>query len=160
MHLQTGEIDLRPVDVSVVFAEAVDNLARLIEERSVQIELPEEWPTVLGNAPLLRSVIENLISNAVRFTVDGPPRIALSWQNMNNGFIRVSISDNGIGIDPAYHEQIFGMFKRLESRKRFEGTGAGLAICQKIIQRHRGTLGVESSRGDGATFWFELPAPA
>ena len=66
------------------------------------------------------------------------------------------MSDNGIGIDPAYHEQIFGMFKRLESRQKYQGTGAGLAICHKILQRHGGHISVQSNRGEGATFQFEL----
>ena len=92
-------------------------------------------------------------------TVHGrrPPKIRLDWLKDSQGDIRVSVADSGIGISPAYHDQIFGMFKRLESRRTFEGTGAGLAICQKVIQRHHGRIGVESVRGEGATFWFALP---
>jgi len=158
LHLQTGEIDLRTVNLGHIVADATDNLSRLLTEKAVVVERPAQWPTVEGNAPLLRSVLENLLSNAVRFTTDGPPTITLSWQAMPGSIIRVEVKDTGIGIDPAYHDQIFGMFKRLESRRHFAGTGAGLAICQKIIQRHHGQMGVESQRGHGATFWFELPS--
>jgi signal transduction histidine kinase len=157
LHLQTGEIALRPVNLGQIVVDATDNLSRLLTEHDVMLHCPDDWPDVEGNAPLLRSVVENLISNAVRFTTDGAPKIEFAWQLVSASTVRVSVSDTGIGIDPAYHAQIFGMFKRLESRREFEGTGAGLAICQKIIQRHHGRMGVESTRGDGATFWFELP---
>ena len=109
-----------------------------------------------ANAALIRSVLENLITNAVKFSPDGNPEVTLGWEAVNDDWVRIEVSDNGIGIDPAYHEQIFGMFKRLESRQKFEGTGAGLAICQKIIQRHGGNINVRSTRGQGATFNITL----
>ena len=158
LHLQSGEIDLRTVELQTVVAEAVDSLSRLISERHVVLKYPSTWSAVQGNAPLLRSVVENLLANAIRFSVDGPPHIELHCAQTERGTVRVAVTDHGIGIDPEYHSQIFGMFKRLESRKTFPGTGAGLAICQKIIQRHHGSLGVDSTRGNGATFWFEIPA--
>lgn len=155
LRLQTQALELAPVDVGVAVEEVLDNLARLCAERGVQLAVPDEWPIVEANAPLLRSVFENLVSNAVRFSPDGAPVISLGWRSEGR-MIRFHVSDQGIGIDPAYHDQVFGMFKRLESRRRFEGTGAGLAISQKIVQRHGGQIGVESERGEGATFWFTI----
>jgi signal transduction histidine kinase len=77
-----------------------------------------------------------------------------------NNMVRFIVEDNGIGIDPEYHEQIFLMFKRLHSAKAYKGTGIGLAICKKIVQRHGGQIGVKSESGKGAAFWFTLPSSA
>ena len=157
LRLQTQEFPLVPINVGVAVEEVLDNLARLCSERQVELSVPSEWPAVEANAPLLRSVFENLVANAVRFSPDGPPQIAITWQPEGD-MIRFEVSDKGIGIDPAYHEQVFGMFKRLESRRKFEGTGAGLAISQKIVRRHGGDMGVRSARGEGSTFWFTVRA--
>lgn len=155
LHLQTQEFHMAPVDVGMVVEEVLDNLARLCAERQVELTVPPFWPVVEANAPMLRSVFENLVSNAIRFSPEGAPTITLDWREEGD-LIRFEVADAGIGIDPKYHDQIFGMFKRLESRRKFEGTGAGLAISHKIIQRHGGTMGVNSERGGGATFWFSL----
>ncbi len=155
LRLQTQEFQLAQVDMGVVVQEVLDNLIRLLSERGARVQRPEQWPVVEANAPLLRSVFENLITNAVRFSPDGEPQITLAWQREGD-MIRVEVSDEGLGIEPAYHYQVFGMFKRLESRRHFEGTGAGLAISQKVIQRHGGHIGVESERGKGSTFWFTV----
>lgn len=155
LHLQTNEFSMSPVEVGMVVEEVLDNLARLCSEREVELTVPPFWPTVEANAPLLRSVFENLVSNAIRFCPNQRPEIVMDWRE-ENGKIRFEVSDNGIGIDPRYHEQIFGMFKRLESRRKFEGTGAGLAISSKIIHRHGGEMGVLSARGEGSRFWFTL----
>ena len=159
LHLQTADLPMSVTDVRVVVEEALDNLARLCTEREVKLSAPEAWPLVEASPPLLRSVFENLISNAIRFSPDGPPEIALAWRP-DGEMLRFEVTDRGIGIDPAYHDQVFRMFRRLESRRKFEGTGSGLAISQKIIQRHGGDIGVESERGHGATFWFTLRASA
>ena len=155
LHLQTGEFSLNPVDVGVVVEEALDNLARLCADREVELTVPPSWPEVDANAPLLRSVFENLITNAIRFSPSGPPEVTLDWRP-EDGMVRFEVADKGIGINPEYHNQVFGMFKRLESRRQFAGTGAGLAISQKIVQRHGGEIGVVSERGQGACFWFTL----
>ncbi len=156
LSVQAGEFRLEPADVGMIVTEVKDNLARAIHEREVSLRLPDTWPSALANAPLLRSVFENLIANAIRFSPDNAPDVTLRWSRPGPGMLRFEVADHGIGIDPAYHEQVFGMFRRLESRRKFEGTGAGLAIVQKIVQRHGGEIGVESERGHGATFWFTL----
>ncbi|MFT7625487.1 MAG: signal transduction histidine kinase, partial [Myxococcota bacterium] len=158
LHLQTREFTTTHVDVGNVIEEVLDNLARLCQDQQVELTVPPFWPIVEANAPLLRSVFENLVSNAIRFSPSGPPEITLDWREEGD-LIRFEVTDKGIGIDPQYHGQIFGMFKRLESRRKFEGTGAGLAISQKIVQRHGGQIGVESVRGEGATFHFTIRKP-
>jgi signal transduction histidine kinase len=156
LHMQTGNFEVEEVDAGRLVEEALDNLSQLMAEREVDLKVPDSWPSICVNPPLIRSVFENLLTNAVRFSPNERPKISISWDD--NGLLaRFKCSDNGIGIDPAYHGQVFGMFKRLESKRKFEGTGAGLAICQKIVQRHNGEIGVESERGNGATFWFTLP---
>ena len=158
LHLATRELSLQPVDVGQVVEEVLDNLARLCSEREAVLTVPPFWPEVQASPPMLRSVFENLVSNAIKFSPDGPPEVTLDWREISDGVIRFEVADGGIGIDPKYHEQIFGMFKRLESRRKFEGTGAGLAISHRIVQRHGGEMGVESVRGSGAKFWFTLMA--
>ena len=157
LQLQTTEFPLAAVEVGGIIEEVLENLARVCTEREVRLGAPPSWPRVEANAPMLRSVFENLISNAIRFSPDGPPDLTLRWTR-DDDMVRFEVQDQGIGIDPAYHAQIFGMFRRLESRRKFEGTGAGLAISQKIVQRHGGEIGVVSERGHGATFWFTLHA--
>jgi len=156
LHLSTGEFSTTEVDVGMVIEEVLDNLARLCQDRQVELTVPPFWPMVDANAPLIRSIFENLVSNAIRFSPDKPPAITLDWREVGNGLIRFECADEGIGVDPEYHDQIFGMFKRLESRRKFEGTGAGLAISQKIVNRHGGEIGVTSKRGEGSTFYFTL----
>lgn len=155
LHLQTNEFTTTVIDIGNVIEEVLDNLARLCQDRQVDLTVPPSWPIVEANAPLIRSVFENLVSNAIRFSPDGPPQITLDWRP-DGDMVRFEVADQGIGIDPQYHDQVFGMFKRLESRRKFEGTGAGLAISQKIIQRHGGEMGVDSERGQGSTFWFTV----
>ena len=156
LQMQTGEFDLEDVNAGLLVEEALDNLARLMVEREVDLKVPSTWPDISANPPLIRSVFENLLSNAVRFSPGEQPRLSIEWDD-NGEMARFKCIDQGIGIEPAYHGQVFGMFKRLESKRKFEGTGAGLAICQKIVQRHGGDIGVDSVRGEGSTYWFTLP---
>ena len=98
------------------------------------------------------------MANGLKFRRDGiPPLITISSHLKYDNMVRVEVQDNGIGIDKEHHEQIFIMFKRLNSRERYSGSGIGLAICQKIVQRHDGEIGVESTPDEGSTFWFTLP---
>jgi signal transduction histidine kinase len=101
-------------------------------------------------------LFQNLIANAIKYRGEDPPLIHVSAE-VNDGEVRVSVKDNGPGIDPKYHERIFGLFKRLHGAE-IQGTGLGLAICRKIVERHGGKIWVESQPGQGATFVFTLPA--
>jgi light-regulated signal transduction histidine kinase (bacteriophytochrome) len=104
----------------------------------------------------LELVFQNLIGNAVKYRSAKPPRIHVSARNMGGEWC-FSVQDNGIGIDPQYKEKIFGVFKRLSHDQRYSGTGIGLAICQRVVERYGGRIWVESELGKGATFYFTIP---
>ena len=117
----------------------------------------DQLPTVAGIATELRQLFTNLIGNAVKFRGDEPVRVHVAAARAGPMW-RFSVTDNGIGIDPAQAERIFEVFKRLHQRGRYPGTGIGLAICKKVVEHHGGRIWVDSQPGAGATFWFTLPA--
>lgn len=150
----------RYVDVNVV----LDNLkkfelAELLAETGGQLVVPKVLPTVFADQTQVHQLFQNLIGNGLKFHKQGiVPSIMVSSTIVTNNMIKFSVEDNGIGIDPQYHEQIFLMFKRLHSSAAYKGTGIGLSICKKIVQRHGGEIGVKSELGKGSAFWFTLPS--
>jgi light-regulated signal transduction histidine kinase (bacteriophytochrome) len=98
----------------------------------------------------------NLVSNAIKFHDDKAPRVEISATRHRNEFV-FAVKDNGIGIDPRYHDKLFHMFQRLHTREEYPGTGIGLAVAMKIVERHGGRIWVESEIGKGSTFMFTLP---
>ena len=135
--------------------EALENLQATITQCGARIErMP--LPTVRANRLQCMQLFQNLISNALKFRGEAAPVVRLGAVQ-DGRFWRLSVSDNGIGIDPAQHQRIFQVFQRLHGRDQYEGTGIGLSLCQKIVAAHGGTIGVESQLGQGATFWFTLP---
>lgn len=145
---------LEPVDCTPVVETALRSLRMVIEESGAQIEYGT-LPTVLGDAAQLAQLFQNLIANALKFRADQPPRIQIRAER-EDGFWRFEVQDNGIGIAPEYFDRIFVMFQRLHSRSTYPGTGIGLAICKKIVERHGGRIWVESEPGQGALFKFTL----
>jgi light-regulated signal transduction histidine kinase (bacteriophytochrome) len=101
-------------------------------------------------------LFQNLVGNALKYQGPGTPKVHVSAVRSGNRMWKFSVSDNGLGIEPQYFERIFGMFQRLHKREEFSGTGIGLAICKKIVERHGGTISVASVPGEGATFSFAL----
>ena len=132
-----------------------ENCKTAIDE-SHAIVTSESLPTVSGQEPHFVQLLQNLVSNAIKYRSDRPPQVHVLAQQQGR-FWQLAVADNGIGIDPEYHEQIFGVFKRLHG-KNISGTGIGLAICKKIVDRYGGRIWVESEPGKGATFYFTLPA--
>lgn len=142
------------VDLDKVVKKVLKNLRRPIQEKSVVIEC-DALPIIKGYEFLLVRLFENLLSNSLKYT-EKQPQLQITCKATKSAYT-LTISDNGIGIDPQFHETIFEVFKRLHSMEQFPGTGIGLAMCKKIVELHEGRIWVESSKGKGAAFKFTLP---
>jgi light-regulated signal transduction histidine kinase (bacteriophytochrome) len=145
---------LKPTDCENVLKHSLDNLKIAIEENEAVIT-HDPLPTVMGDHLQLGQLFQNLIGNAIKFRGEEPPRIHISASRNGSGWT-FSVRDNGIGIAPEYVERIFVIFQRLHNREEYPGTGIGLAICKKIVERHGGDIWVESEVGKGTTFYFTL----
>ena len=145
-----------PVDLNAVLADIQKDLEVRIERSDAEIEI-EELPRVEGDAAQLRQLFQNLLSNAIEYSGDEPPRIEVTAEGDGAEWI-VSVSDEGIGIDPEDQERIFEVFQRLHSHEEHAGTGIGLALCERIVERHGGEIWVDSEPGEGTTFSVTLPA--
>jgi signal transduction histidine kinase/CheY-like chemotaxis protein len=143
------------VNTTDVIETVRKNLATTIEETGAEITTTD-LPTVRGHAAPLVHLFQNLVSNALKYRGKKRPRVMLGAAR-ENGQWRFSVEDNGIGIPPEFQSQIFGIFKRLHDRSEYPGTGIGLAICQKIVERSGGRIWVESEPDRGSTFFFTLP---
>jgi PAS domain S-box-containing protein len=147
--------DLRATSSAEALQQALRNLRSAIEE-SGAVVTSEPLPIVLADEMQLVQLFQNLIGNAVKYQAPGVPRIRVSAVRHGEQRWSFAVEDNGLGIAPQYFEKIFGMFQRLHKREEFAGTGIGLAICKKIVERHGGRISVESSSGNGSTFRFTL----
>jgi light-regulated signal transduction histidine kinase (bacteriophytochrome) len=117
-------------------------------------------PHVLADEGQLVQLFQNLVGNAIKYQSAGVPLVHISSAKNGDAKWVFSVRDNGLGIESKYFERIFGMFQRLHKREEFDGTGIGLAICKKIVERHGGTISVESHLGQGSTFRFALAESA
>lgn len=148
--------ELVATDCEAVLRDVLANLQTLIEDTQAEVN-HQPLPCVLGDAIQLLQLFQNLIGNALKFRGEAAPRIEIkAEQTTDAGDWLFSVSDNGIGIDPQYYDRIFAVFQCLHSRDVYEGTGIGLAVCKKIVERHGGTIWLESTQGQGTTFYFTL----
>lgn len=145
-----------PTDAEEVLNRALMDLKLALAENRVEVT-HERLPVVLADSQQLEQLFRNLIGNAIKFHGDSPPRVHIRAERSDGAWM-FSVKDNGIGIDPGQHERIFEIFQRAHTRKEYPGTGIGLAVCKKIVERHGGRIWVESEPGRGADFRFVLPA--
>ena len=146
---------LEPTSCETVLDQTLANLQFAIEENGARVT-HDPLPTVLADPSQLSQLFQNLIGNAIKFRRDEAPHVHLGAERRENEWL-FSVRDNGIGIDEEYGERIFEIFQRLHGRNDYSGTGIGLAICKKIVERHGGRIWVVSDPGGGSTFYFTLP---
>jgi PAS domain S-box-containing protein len=154
-RVQTKGMVLRETSSEEAFERALRNLRGSIQESGAEVT-HDALPNVQADEMQLAQLFQNLVGNAIKYQGPGIPKIHVSAKMNGDDKWTFSVKDNGIGIDPQYFDKIFGMFQRLHKREEFAGTGIGLAICKKIVERHGGKIAVESQSGRGTTFSFAL----
>ena len=150
------EIDMRPVDIGGLSDSVFKELSASVPERKIDFK-NGELPSAHGDLSMIRQVLVNLISNAIKFTGTRDVAVIEMDARKEGDHIVYSLRDNGVGFDMKFKEKLFAVFQRLHSVDEFEGTGAGLAIAKRIINKHGGRVWAEGTVGEGATFWFSLP---
>jgi light-regulated signal transduction histidine kinase (bacteriophytochrome) len=145
----------RPEDANDIFRQARDNLAKAVEDSGALI-FTDHLPYVRGDETQLIQLFQNLMANAIKFHGSEPPQIQVSAGKNGREWV-FAVKDNGIGIAPEHQERIFSIFQRLHQRSEYPGTGIGLAISKKIVERHGGRIWVESEVGAGSRFYFTIP---
>jgi signal transduction histidine kinase len=147
--------ELKPTACEAILSRVLENLQVAIAESQVLVT-HDPLPTVMGDETQLNQLFQNLIANAIKFRREEPPRVHVSTEQRENEWV-FGVRDNGIGMEPEYFDRIFTIFQRLHSRAEYPGTGIGLAVCKKIVERHGGRIWVESELGVGTTFYFTIP---
>ncbi|QFU84866.1 PAS domain S-box protein (plasmid) [Natronorubrum aibiense] len=155
-RVETRGDPFEPTDLNALLDDVLVDLQLQIEGNDAEITA-EDLPRVEGDAGQLRQVLQNLLSNALTYSGDEPPRVHVSAHRRRGKWV-ISVADDGIGINPENQDRIFTVFDRLHSREEYDGTGIGLALCERIVERHGGDIWVDSEPGEGATFSFTLPA--
>jgi light-regulated signal transduction histidine kinase (bacteriophytochrome) len=144
-----------PTDCEVILDQTLANLQMAIEE-SQAIITHDPLPTVMSDDTQMVLLFQNLIGNAIKFRTQEQMRVHISAEAKGREWV-FSVRDNGIGIDPQYFERLFVIFQRLHSKEEYPGTGIGLAVCKRVVERHGGKIWVESQPGQGSTFYFTIP---
>jgi signal transduction histidine kinase len=156
-RLSRVELPLKPVDLEAALDEAVRLLKPEIHTRNAEVQRDGAAPAVLGHRPVIIQILQNLLSNAIKFVApDVTPKVTVRAAE-KSGRVRLSVEDNGIGIPHEYCERVFDAFERLHSADVYPGTGIGLAIVKRGIERLNGAVGLDHMHGGGCRFWIELP---
>lgn len=151
-----GKMNFKPLHLEKVLKEVKQNLDKRIKENRAEI-INSDLPIVYGDEIQLFTLLQNLISNALKYRGNEAPRISISAHSDSDNECIVCLRDNGMGFEQKHAKRIFQIFQRLDQRKEYDGSGIGLAICKKIVESHRGRIWAESDLGKGATFCFTLP---
>lgn len=155
-RLSRAELKLKPVSLVRVMEEVLAQLEAEVQEKDTQVTMEKPLPEVVGHYTILVQVVANLVTNAVKFVApDVHPKVRI-WTEERDEQVRLWVEDNGIGISPEHQEQIFRIFERLHGIETYPGTGIGLAIVRKGVERMGARVGVESEAGKGSRFWVEL----
>lgn len=153
-RVSTADTAFEPADLSALLEETLGHLESTITKKNAKVTC-SRLPSLMVDRHQILSLFQNLIVNALKYNDDPQPAIEIEGEDQGHEW-RFFVRDNGIGIGPQFHEKIFMIFQRLHSRKEYSGSGIGLALCKKIVERHGGTIWVESEPGKGATFYFTL----
>lgn len=154
-RIEFGDVFPSNVDLNEIVKLAMDSLSEVIFESGGVVAVGDV-PNVRADSSQLLALFQNLISNSIKYHREDPSRIHISRRS-HDSYYEFSIVDNGVGLEPAYRDQIFGVFKRLHSNAEYPGTGIVLAICKRIIDALGGRIWVEPSPGGAATFRFQIP---
>src|SRR5437870_225258 len=158
-RLTRSELDLAPIDLGRVLKGSLQQLDAEVRSRNARVDVADSLPAVVAHGPTLTQVLANLLANGIKFVPPGrTPEVRVRAERRDGGGrVRLGVEDNGIGIAPEHHERIFRVFERLHRAADYPGTGIGLAIVRKAMERMGGSVGVESGVGRGSRFWIELP---
>jgi signal transduction histidine kinase len=156
-RLAKVDIPISPIDLDCLIKEIARDSRGLALARA-SLSVRGTLHPVLGHEACLTQCLSNLLENSAKFVAPGVTPTITVWTEPVVGRVRLWVQDNGIGIDPAHHHRIFQMFGRVHHHKTYEGTGMGLTIVKKAVERMGGTLGLDSQLGQGSRFWIELPA--
>ena len=154
-RVQTRARPLAPTDCAKIFRDVVDNLQIAIADADATVTC-DSLPEVVADSTQLAQLFQNLIDNALKFRGTEAVRIHVGAVRREGGW-EFSVRDNGVGIEPQFFDRIFGIFQRLQTHEHLRGTGIGLAVCKKIVERHDGKIRVESEPGHGSAFFFTIP---
>lgn len=155
-QINKEELVFNDVDLNITAAHAVHDFSLAVEQKGATVNI-EPLPVVKGDERMLRQLFENILSNALKYSLLGTKPVINIGCSEQNGFYELKFTDNGIGFDNQYAVQIFSLFQRLHNKNSFEGTGLGLAICRKIAELHGGSIWAEGVENAGATFFVSLP---
>lgn len=155
-QLSNKAVKKTAVDINHTIKNITSSIADTLKKRKAIIDIQQALPTVYANEGLLFSVFKNLIENSITYNESGAPIISINYSTREKEYL-FSVNDNGIGIPKEYQETVFEMFKRLQNREKYEGSGMGLANCKKIVDKLGGKIWVESDGTNGSTFFFTLP---
>jgi light-regulated signal transduction histidine kinase (bacteriophytochrome) len=149
------------VNLETVLASVRADLAELIRTKQGNVRVVAPLPAIWGDRDRIGQLLSNLVANGLKYNQKPCPTVEIGAiaAEPESQSATIYVKDDGIGIEPQFHAKIFQLFRRLHAREEYEGTGAGLAICSKIVQAHHGRIWVESKPGEGSTFYLSLPRP-